>query len=143
MKKYWIILLVTVLIACQPANKKANTTVAANTAPGTVDVYYFHQTKGCKTCKAVGALSKELVSETYEKQNNKSVAYHDVNISLTENKALADKFEVSWSGLCLLAHTTKGDVSEDLTDVAFMYALNNPDTLEQILKTKINNYLKQ
>jgi thiol-disulfide isomerase/thioredoxin len=141
MQFFLILLFVPLLFGCQSGNTKKVINTTSNSTQSKVELFYFHQTKGCKTCKAVGKLSKEFVSKNFDSQKKYSVIYHDVNISLAENKALADQFEVNWSGLCILAHTSKGIVKEDITDIAFIYALNNPDSLKQILRTKINNYL--
>jgi hypothetical protein len=139
--KNYLILFLLVLISCQSNNSK-KIIVPVKDIPAKVQLYYFHQTKGCATCKAIGKLSNDFVINNYG-SNSSKVSYHDVNISLKENQALVDKFEVNWSGLYLLAHTSEGDIKDNLTEFAFMYALTNPDTIDQVLTNKINNYLKQ
>ncbi len=139
--KNYIILFLLVFISCQSNTSKKEVN-GINAPLAKVEVYYFHQKKGCKTCKEVGKLSNEFVLNNYGNQS-KEVCYHDVDISLKENEALVDKFKVNWSGLYLLAHTSKGEIKDNLTEFAFMYAITNPDTINQVLTNKINNFLKQ
>lgn len=139
--KFYIILFLLLFISCQSNTSKKELYAKTGTI-AKVEVYYFHQKKGCLTCKTIGELSKNFVISNYG-DKSKEVSYHDVNVSGKENKSLVDKFEVNWSGLYILAHTAKGDVKDNLTEFAFMYAITNPDTINQVLTNKINNYLKQ
>jgi len=142
MRKYFTIFCTLFLFSCQSAiDKKDNDTSKSNSSIAKVEIYNFHQTKRCKTCLAVGEQAKQFVIDNYG-NNNKDVLFHDVNISLKENQTIAEKFQVNWSGLYILAHTSKGEVTENLTEFAFMYAVDKPDTVKKILKSKINKYLK-
>jgi hypothetical protein len=130
------------LFSCQGTmDKKVISPVKRDAASAKVEVYYFHQSKRCKTCIAVGELAKQFVKDNYESMNNKDVLYRDINISLEENQNIADKFQVNWSGLYILNHNSKGEVTDNLTEFAFMYAVDNPDTVIKVLKGKISKYL--
>lgn len=107
-----------------------------------VSVYYLHQKKRCMTCKAVGSISKSTTENYFKKEITEGkVAFFDMDISEPANDSIAKKFECSWSGLYILSDNNGKEVSEDLTDVAFMYAVSKPDTLEQIVKSTITKKL--
>jgi hypothetical protein len=138
MKKYFIIILIASLFACHPKNIKENNSTSAPK----VSVYYLHQTKGCMTCKAIGKISKATTDKYFQKEiKDGLVAYFDLDISLPSNDSIAKKFECTWSGLYVSFFKNGKNVAEDLTDVAFMYAVSKPDTLEQIVKFSIDNKL--
>jgi hypothetical protein len=114
-------------------NKEAN----SKTSPK-VSIYYLHQPKSCKTCKAVGKISRSTTEKYFQKELEKgTLAYFDLDISQPSNDSIGRKFECAWSGLYLLSVVDGKEVKEDLTDVAFMYAVNKPDTLEQIIKSSL------
>lgn len=140
-KKFLLLLFVLEFLGCKNSTSIKDAYIQTDKL-AKVEIYYFHQKKGCLTCKTIGKLSKDLVLNKFS-DKSEEVSYHDVNVSEKENKSLVDKFEVNWSGLYILAHTSKGEVKENLTEFAFMYAITNPDTLNQVLSNKINNYLKQ
>lgn len=98
-----------------------------------VNVYYFHGNKRCKTCIAVQNVAKETIEKTYP---NTEVKFIEVNTSEKENEALVEKFEVSWNALII----QKGEKWEDITEQGFALAINSPKELENIIKTKVNNY---
>ncbi|OIP02076.1 MAG: hypothetical protein AUJ97_06435 [Bacteroidetes bacterium CG2_30_32_10] len=130
-----------IFVSCQSNTSKKELYAKPDTI-AKVEVYYFHQKKGCITCKTIGELSKNFVLDNFGGKS-KEVSYHDIDLSNKENQSLVDKFEVNWSGLYLLAHTAKGEVKDNLTEFAFLYAMTNHDTINIVMKNKINNFLKQ
>lgn len=140
MKNIIILLSILFLFSCQSTTDNKNNSISKTKSTlAKVEVYYLHQTNKCKTCIAIGKLANKFVAD----YNNKNVAYHELNISLKENQSIADKFQTTWSGLYILSHNSKGEVIDNLTELAFMYAINNPDTVNNVLKSKVSNYLKQ
>jgi len=119
-------------------NKNSQSDKAESKIVPKVSVYYLHQKKSCMTCKAVGSVSRNTTEKYFKQElSNGEVAFFDLDISEPANDSIAVKFECNWSGLYIYASGSGKEVTEDLTDVAFMYALNNPDTLEQIVKSTI------
>jgi hypothetical protein len=107
-----------------------------------VSVYYLHQTKGCKTCKAIAKLSKATTAGHFQKEMKAgTLAYYDLDITRPANDSIANKFECAWAGLYILSSANGKEVTEDLTDVAFMYAIEKPDSLEQIIISAITKKL--
>lgn len=114
-------------------NETEETAVATNTADASVvNVYYFHGKQRCKTCIAVGDLTKKTIEETYA--GNNKVKFIEVNTSDKQFDDLVNKYEVSWNALII----AKGDNSVDITEEAFANAVNNPNILSDLIKKEVN-----
>lgn len=100
-----------------------------------VEVYYFHGTRRCATCIAVGSVSQELVESNYK--DNQKVKFIEINIDEPGNEELVEKFQVSGSGLYIY----NGKDVENVTTDAFRYARTNPDKLKNKLIELINKNL--
>jgi hypothetical protein len=99
-----------------------------------VEIYHFHATRQCYTCKTVGAFSEETVN-TYFSNELKSgkLVFASINIDLPENKALADKYEAKGSSLLIGVYEKDGSFSKQ-EDTNVWYKINN--------KTDFMGYLK-
>jgi hypothetical protein len=126
------------LVSCGETtnNKKTN---KENTVlkPGTVEVYYFHGTRRCVTCVAVGDVAGKLVDSKYG--DNKQVKFIEVNIDedgpgIAE---LAQRFLVTGSGL----YVSAGEKIENITAFAFQKAIAAPEQLENKLIELIDKNL--
>ena len=117
-----------ILISCGQNNKNNQTTEEA-VVEAKVKIYYFHGKQRCKSCVAIQKVAEETFNETYK--NNKDVMFKEVDFSLKENDALAEKYEVAWSSLIIASN----EKYENLTDIAFANALSNPQVVkEEIIK---------
>ena len=101
-----------------------------------VEVYYFHGTRRCETCKAVGNVSKGVVEDKYG--DNENVSFIEIDFDQPGNEDLVEKFEVTSSSLYVYNQT---DLI-NLTTYAFQYAKTNPDKLRNKLKSTINKNFK-
>jgi hypothetical protein len=135
------LLLLVSVAACnnQPGkkteNKEAQTAVAtADTS--VVNVYYFHGKQRCKTCIAVGDVSKATVEKAYA--GNSKVVFTEINTSEEAAKALVEKYEVTWNALII----AKGSDNIEITKQAFATAVENPQSLENLIKDEVNKRLK-
>lgn len=123
-------------IACSNAQSNNNSSSDDSTVKTKkVEVYYFHGTRRCVTCIAVGEVSSELIKSKYG--NNPNVKFIEINIDEPGNEELVEKFQVSGSGL----HVYNGKDIEDITAFAFQYARTNPDKLKDKLIELINKDL--
>lgn len=126
------------------ANKDANTQeIVKSSSPdavnvadsNTVYVYYFHGKHRCKTCIAVEKVVKETIDSNYmEKPNVKLM------VVLTDepaNKALVEKYEISWNSLII----ARGDNSANITEEAFANAIKKPEALAELIKQEVNSRL--
>ena len=99
-----------------------------------VEVYHFHATRQCVTCKTVGAFSEETVN-TYFANELKSgkLVYAHVNVDLPENKDLVDKYEAKGSSLLIGVYGKDGSFLKQ-EDTNVWYKIDN--------KTDFMNYHK-
>jgi hypothetical protein len=100
-----------------------------------VEVYHFHATRQCVTCKTIGAFSEETVN-TYFSNELKSgkLVYAHINIDLPENKALVDKYEAKGSSLLIGVYGKDGSFLKT-EDTNVWYKIDN--------KTDFMTYLKE
>ena len=86
-------------------------------------VIYFHTKKRCITCNAIERLSQEVV----DMLGSKHIVMQVVDI--TEDEAMADQYEVSWSSLVL----DRGGKVVNLTEMAFANAKHKPEEFKKNL----------
>ncbi len=96
-----------------------------------VQVYYFHTSRRCATCKAVEAVSKQAVKEM-GKDNLSFAAY---NIEKPEGEKQAKKVGVQGQALLIVG----GDKKMNITREGFMYARSKPEKLKEVVQQKINS----
>ena len=140
MNKSILVLFLAVLFAAcggNTGNKQSEDQTTQEQAVTTADasivnVYYFHGKQRCKTCIAVGDLTKKTIEEAYAGNNN--VKFIEVDTSDKQFEDLVNKYEVSWNALII----AKGDNSVDITEQAFANAVNNPAVLSDLIKKEVN-----
>jgi len=99
-----------------------------------IEVYYFHNTRRCATCKAVEEVTKNSLEELYPEQFKKGeVTFQSLNIEDDKNEALASELKVAGQTLLVV----KDGKKKDLTNDAFMYARSNPEKLKEKIKKAI------
>ena len=98
-----------------------------------VEVYYFHMTRRCVTCKAVENISKQAV-QTMDKTNVRFTGY---NIEKPEGKKMAKKLNVSGQALLIVG----GNQKINITREGFMFARTKPEKLKEVVQQKINALL--
>lgn len=98
-----------------------------------LEIYHFHGTHQCVSCKTVGAYAEETVN-TYFADELKSgkIVFDHINGDLPENKDLVLKYGVTGSSLWL--GTYKGDDFKAEENVNVWYKIKD--------KTDYMNYLK-
>ena len=104
-----------------------------STEESTVTAYYFHATRRCATCQAVEKVSKEYIETNYQGKVN----FISVNREEDQNKELVEKYEIAGQTLLLVFD----DEVVNLTTDAFMNARSNPEKLEELIKTTIDERL--
>jgi len=99
-----------------------------------IEVYHFHATRQCYTCKTVGNYSEETVNTYFsnELKSGKLVFAH-INIDLPENKVLVDKYEAKGSSLLIGVYGKDGTFSKQ-EDTAVWYKIDNKADFENYLK---------
>jgi hypothetical protein len=141
MRAQIISILFILLISCNNNDSKKTTENKINKK---VEIYYLHQKKKCPTCKAVGIVTKNTLEKYFIKELTAGeIVFNDINLSDTVNASIGKKFDCKWSGLYILSYFKGKDKIEDITGEAFMLARNKPDSLDYILKTKINKIMHE
>jgi len=99
-----------------------------------VEVYHFHATRQCYSCKTVGAFSEEAVN-TYFANELKSgrLVFAHVNVDLPENKALVDKYGAKGSSLLIGVYGKDGSFSKQ-EDTNVWYKIDNKIDFMSYLK---------
>jgi hypothetical protein len=140
MKKIASFLFVLIFAFTASANNltQSDNNQAKNDDPQKVDkieIYYFHGTRRCETCKAVGNVSQTLLETKYKE--NPKVTFVEINYDEPGNEEIVEKFQVTGSGL----YVYNGKDTDNITAFAFQYALTNPDKLKNKLIQLINRDL--
>lgn len=128
------------LTSANSESKELNTSIVPITKADKVEVFLFHATQRCTTCIAIGRLAGETVNEYFQSElKDGKIEFREVNIDLTENKTLAEKFQASGSSLFLNAISDgKDNIAED---VNVWRLTQNPTRFKNYLKGKIDNLL--
>lgn len=104
-----------------------------------VDVFYFHYTRRCTTCKAVESETFNALQQLYKKQIEAGVLkFTSVNLDEKSSEQIAEKCKADGQSLLIVS----GKKRIDLTNSGFMYATNKPEKLKLELKKSINPLLK-
>ncbi len=122
------------LFSC--SGKAQNEAVENQVKKNTIEVFDFHTTNRCVTCKAIEANTK-FTLETYFAKELKSgkITFKVVNIDLKENEKLAEKFQIYGTSLFLNVIGKKKEKHIDLTNFAFTYGKKKEDFSKKLKVT--------
>jgi hypothetical protein len=131
------IVVVLLLIFIIPKYFNGNVTASGAQISGEiekVEVYHFHGTHQCYSCKTVGAYAEETVNTYFadELKSGKLVFAH-VNVDLPENKELVDKYGAKGSSLLIGIYGKDGTFSKQ-EDSAVWYKIDNKEDYMSYLK---------
>jgi hypothetical protein len=135
MSLFSVVLFSTMFFSCSQAQPKQIST----NPKAKLEVFYFHATGRCVTCLAVEENAKKLLEQSFKTQlDNGTIKFASYNVDEDANKALAEKYEITFSTLLLI----KSDGTKtDFTDKAFQYAHTNPEKYAELLKAEIEKQL--
>jgi hypothetical protein len=141
MRKFFLIsfvLITLVGISCNAqTNQKPSTTVANN---DDVEVYYFHMTMRCTTCKTVEAEARKNVEMLYADQVKAGkISFTALNLEEATGKSIGEKLGVNSQTLLIV----KGDQKINITNEGFLYAVSQPQKFTEVMKSKIDPLIKQ
>ena len=138
MKRLLLLTVAAAFVAC--GQKPAGNSVDSIRSSDGVEVLSFHAKKRCPTCIAIENLTREVVEADFAAQlADSSLVFRVVNIS--EEEALADKYEVTWSSLLVIRHRKGAERVTDLTESAFANARSNPEKFKAELRAAIRKQL--
>lgn len=129
------------LISC--VGKSQNGTSANTNKTSMIEVYDFHTTNRCVTCKSIEANTLYTLETYFAKElEDGKITFQIVNIDDDENYELAKKFKASGTSLYLNVISTEKEKQIDLTAFAFTYGKKKEDFSTK-LKRKIENQLNK
>ena len=133
MKTLRIILPVLLLTLFSCANAQVKSTETSNSDQ--IEVYYFHFERRCETCVTVEKVTEESIKKNFPEQlKEKTIIFSSINLDDESNNDLAKRLKVAGQSLLIV----KGSNTIDLTNKAFMYAVDQPEKLENAIKEAIN-----
>lgn len=108
-----------------------------------VDVYIFHGTRQCTTCKNMKAFTRSTLDRYFKNELNSGLlTYQIIDVDDSKNEKLAEKFQATGTAL-MVNNIEKGkEEIEDWSDFAFEFASGDQkeyeETLQKMLTQKLN-----
>lgn len=129
-------LITMVGISCGQTNQKPAASVSTT---GDVEVYYFHMTLRCTTCKTVEAEARKNVEILYADQvKSGKISFTALNLEEATGKAMGEKLGVNSQTLLIV----KGDKKVNITNEGFLYAVSQPQKFTEVMRAKIDSLIK-
>lgn len=126
----------------QNAGKEVQTT-SSQEKDTRVEVLCFHTKKRCVTCTAIEKNAQETVETLFaEEVKTGRVVFKTIDLSLEENKKIAERYQVAWSSLIVSQWKEGKESYENLTLQAFATARTAPEKFKKELAEKISALLK-
>ena len=130
-----LVLLMPLICLSQINKNEVKTASSVN-----IEVYYFHHTARCVTCKTVEAETKQNIETLYpEFVKEGSLNFKSLNLEEDPGKQMAKKLRISGQTLIVV----KGTKKINLTNEGFLYACTNPKKFKSIIKEKVDSLLNE
>ena len=121
-------------------NQNVEKTVSSNTNVQKIEIYHFHGTNQCYSCKTVGAYAEETVNTYFaEEVKNGKVTFAHINGELAENRELVTKYGVTGSSLWIGVYDNEGFHKEENVNV--WYKIDDKEAYMTYLKGIIEQKL--
>ena len=118
------------------AEKKQTVTFSSG---NNIEVYYFHMTMRCVTCKTVEAEARKNIDMLYADQvKTGKIRFTALNLEEATGKATGDKLGINSQTLLIV----KGDQKINITNEGFLYAVSQPQKFTAVMKSKIDPLIK-
>ena len=140
MRKFLFMSFVLMTLVCISCNAQANQKPAsAASTNGDVEVYYFHMTTRCVTCRTVEAEARKNVEMLYADQIKKGkITFTALNLEEATGKSMGEKLGVNSQTLLIV----NGDQKINITNEGFLYAVSKPQKFTEVMKSKIDPLIK-
>jgi hypothetical protein len=117
-------------------NQKPSVAVTNN---GDVEVYYFHMTIRCVTCKTIEAEARKNIEMLYPEQfKSGKISFTALNIEEPAGQITGQRLGVNSQALLIV----KGDQKFNITNEGFLYAVSKPDKFRDVIKEKVDPLIK-
>jgi hypothetical protein len=139
MKKILFSFMLITLIGISGNAQTTHKPISASSVKGDVEVYYFHMTTRCVTCKAVEAEARKNIEMLYVDQvKSGNITFTALNLEEAAGKSMGEKLGVNSQTLLIV----KGDQKINITNEGFLYAVSQPQKFTEVIKSKIDPLLK-
>jgi hypothetical protein len=119
----------------QPEKKQTVSTGSGNT----VEVYYFHLTTRCITCKTVESEARKDIELLYADQvKSGKISFTALNLEEATGRTVGEKLGVNSQTLLIVT----GDKKINITNEGFPYAVTKPEKFKAIIKEKVDPLMK-
>lgn len=128
-------------VAENSTSKVGNSTQIAEKSK--VLIYYFHVTNRCASCKAIEEVTRKTLDTYFAKEvKSGQISLFILDVDKKENEKIAEKYQAFGSSLFVTRVLKGKESTADLTGDGFKYARNKQDKFIEILKNKLQEYLK-
>lgn len=142
MKKSGLILILALFLASCGQTQEKTVQNQKEKQEDKIEVLYFHGKQRCKTCISIEERTKEILENNYAKEMKEGkIVFKEIDFSLKENEAIAEKYKIAWSSLLLIQWKEEKEKVKNLTDFAFSYAYKNPEVFVSGMKEEIDSLL--
>ena len=106
-----------------------------------IEVYHFHGTHQCYSCKTVGAYAEETINTFFaDELASGKIVFGHINGELPENQELVKKYEATGSSLWIGTYTSDGKFSKE-QNTNVWYKIGNKQEYLDYLKGIIDKRL--
>lgn len=129
------------MAACGNPTKKVDQNPPDNLEKNRIEVLYFHGKQRCKGCNAIEENTKILLESDFaEELKTGTIVYKILDFSDANNLEIVKKYKISFASLLLVKYEDNVEVKmENLTELGFGFAKNNPEEFRVKLREKIQN----
>jgi hypothetical protein len=132
-----IVLITLVIISCNYRTEPIPVVSVAKS--GNVEVYYFHTSIRCVTCKTVEAEARKNIEMLYaDKVKSGNISFTALNLEEATGKSMGEKLGVNGQTLLIVS----GDQKINITNEGFLYAVSQPQKFTEVMKSKIDPLIK-
>lgn len=135
-----VLLFISLLVvSCRQQSQTAQKLqTPAEVSGNDIEVYYFHMTVRCATCRTIESEARKNVEMLYpEEFNSGKINFTALNIEEEAGKALGEQFGINGQTLLIV----KGDQKINVTSEAFLYAEGKPDKFASVIKESVDSLL--
>ncbi|NLF42751.1 MAG: hypothetical protein GX587_08650 [Bacteroidales bacterium] len=141
--KNFLILCTIVFVSLLASSESILAQKKSNNVDPEIDVYYFHRTIRCMTCKKVEELATKTLQENFANETSKgTIRFTPVNVEEEINFELAEKISGGNNGLFLVKHLKTGDQIIDLNDAAYDN-IRDEAKFKEAVSAKIREHLQK
>lgn len=134
-----------IIVSISGCTEKTETNVTGNIKEQSVqkiEVFHFHPTHQCYSCKTVGAYTEETVKTYFSDElDSGKIIFDHINIELPENRETVLKYGVTGSSLWIGVYRNDGNFSKE-QNLNVWYKITDKENymtyLKQVLEQKLN-----